>query len=397
METKNSDLSSLKINRTEKQTPYGANNKLFKLVAIISLIAILIIAGYLILSPLLKSRVEVKLTEAVLQSPSLSITELIASGYVVAQRKAAVASKGTGRLVYLGVVEGDKVKKGEIIARLEDSDVKAQLESAEANLELSKSGLKNAEDTYKREKALFKSGSASQADLDASEANYKQVLASIDVSKANVNAARVAVEYTIIRAPFDGTVLTKDADVGEIVAPFGASINSKGAVVTIADMRSLQVEADVSESNIEKISPNQNCEIVLDAYPDYDYPGYVSKIVPTADRTKATVMVKVAFKKYDSRVLPEMSAKVMFLTKSNKQNNANQKPVLTIPQTAVVNRNGKQVVFMVKNDKTVQTPVSIGRQLGTNVEIKSGLVNGDMVVETVTDKIKNGTKVNVKE
>ncbi|MHB8580588.1 MAG: efflux RND transporter periplasmic adaptor subunit [Ignavibacteriaceae bacterium] len=397
METNNTDLSSLKINRTEKQNPSGTYNKLFKMVAIISFIAILIIVGYLILNPLLKSRIEVKLTEAVLQSPSLSITELIASGYVVAQRKAAVASKGTGRLVYLGVVEGDKVKKGEIIAKLEDSDVKAQLEAAEANLELSKSGLKNAEDTYKREKTLFKTGSASQADLDASEANYKQILASIDISKANVNAAKVAVEYTIIRAPFDGTVLTKDADVGEIVAPFGASINSKGAVVTIADMKSLQVEADVSESNIEKISPNQNCEIVLDAYPDYNYPGYVSKIVPTADRTKATVMVKVAFKKYDSRVLPEMSAKVMFLTKSNKQTNANQKSVLTIPQTAVVNRNGKQVVFLVKNDKTIQTTVSIGRQLGTNVEIKSGLANGDRVVETVTDKIINGINVKVVE
>lgn len=396
METKNSDLSSLKINRTEKQEYSSSNKKMIKVVGIIILVAVVIIAGYLIVSPIMNPSIEVKLVEASLQSPSLSSTELIASGYVVAQRKAAVASKGTGRLVYLGVVEGDKVKKGEVIARLENSDIKAQLEAAEANLELSKSGLKNAEDTYKREKALFKSGLASQADLDASEANYKQVLASIDLAKANVNAAEVAMEYTIIRAPFDGTVLTKDADVGEIVAPFGASVNSKGAVVTIADMSSLQVEADVSESNIEKISPNQSCEIVLDAYPDYNYPAYVSKIVPTADRTKATVMVKVAFKKYDSRVLPEMSAKVMFLTKSGKQNATNQKPVLTVPNTAVVNRDGKQVVFMVKNGKTIQLPVSVGRKLGDYLEITSGIVNGDQVIANVTEKIKNGMKVEVK-
>ncbi len=396
METKNTDLSSLKINRTEKQEYSSSNKKVIKVVAIIIMAAVVIIAGYLIVSPIMNPSIEVKLVEASLQSPSLSSTELIASGYVVAQRKAAVASKGTGRLVYLGVVEGDKVKKGEVIARLENSDIKAQLEAAEANLELSKSGLKNVEDTYKREKALFKSGLASQADLDASEANYKQVLASIDLAKANVNAAKVAMEYTIIRAPFDGTVLTKDADVGEIVAPFGASVNSKGAVVTIADMSSLQVEADVSESNIEKISPNQSCEIVLDAYPDYNYPAYVSKIVPTADRTKATVMVKVAFKKYDSRVLPEMSAKVMFLTKSGKQNVTNQKPVLTVPNTAVANRDGNQVVFMVKNGKAIQLPVSVGRKLGDYLEIRSGIVNGDQVIANVTEKIKNGMKVEVK-
>ncbi|MHB1687601.1 MAG: efflux RND transporter periplasmic adaptor subunit [Ignavibacteriaceae bacterium] len=395
METKNADLSSLKIDRSEKQNVSGPNNKLYKTLGIIFLIAVIFLGVYFILSPLFGSAVEVKITEAVLQSPSQSSAELIASGYVVAQRKAAVASKGTGRLLYLGVVEGDKVKKGQIIAKLEDSDVKAQLEGAKANLEFNKAGLKDTENSYNRLKALFKSGSASQSDLDAAEAKYKQVLASIDIAKANVDAAEVAVENTIIRAPFDGTVLTKDADVGEIVAPLGASINSKGAVVTIADMSSLQVEADVSESNIEKISPNQNCDIILDAYSGYSYPGYVTKIVPTADRTKATVMVKVAFKKYDSRVLPEMSAKVMFLTNSGMQNLSNEKPVLVVPGTAVSNRGGKHVVYTVKDGKAEEISVSTGRQLGSYVEIKSGLANGDKVIETITDKIKDGTKVKV--
>jgi len=395
METKNTDLSSLKIDRSERNGGSGSNIKLYKTLAALILIIVIILGGYLIYNSIFTSAVEVKLTEAVLQSPSQSSASLIASGYVVAQRKAAVASKGTGRLVYLGVVEGDKVKKDQIIAKLEDSDVKAQLESAEANLELNKAGLTDAKNTYDREKALFRTGSASQSDLDAAEAKYKQVLASIDVAKANVDGAQVALENTIIRAPFDGTVLTKDADVGEIVAPFGASINTKGAVVTIADMSSLQVEADVSESNIEKITPDQNCTIILDAYSNYSYPAYVAKIVPTADRTKATVLVKVAFKKYDSKVLPEMSAKVLFLSNLDKQALTNEKAVLVIPQTAVANKDGKQIVYIVKNDKAVEMTITTGRQFGSYVEVKSGIENGDKVIDNVTDKIKDGIKVKV--
>ncbi len=394
METKNTDLSSLKIERSQRNSESGSNIKLYKTLGIVFLVIVIILGGYLIFNSIFTSAVDVKLTEAVLQSPSQASASLIASGYVVAQRKAAVASKGTGRLVYLGVVEGDKVKKNEIIAKLEDTDVKAQLEGAKANLELNEAGLTDAKNTYEREKALFKTGSASQSDLDAADAKYKEVLASIDVAKANVDAAEVALENTIIRAPFDGTVLTKDADVGEIVAPFGASINTKGAVVTIADMSSLQVEADVSESNIEKITPDQNCSIILDAYSDYSYPGYVAKIVPTADRTKATVLVKVAFKKYDSRVLPEMSAKVIFLTNAEKKL-ANEKPVLVVPQTAIVNRGSKQVVYVVKDDKAVEIPITTGQQLGNYVEIKTGISNGDKVIDNLTDKIKDGTKVKV--
>ncbi len=396
MESNKNDLSSLRIDRSEKQREPGSSKQILKIAGIILLAAIVILSAYTLYNTLFSSALEVKLTEAVLQSPSQSTASLIASGYVVAQRKAAVSSKATGRLIYLGVVEGDKVKEGEIIAKIEDSDVKAQLESAEANLELSQSGLTSAKNNFDRERALFKTGSASQSELDAASAQYKQVLASIDVAKANVNGAKVAVENTIIRAPFDGTVLTKDADIGEIVAPFG-SINTKGAVVTIADMKSLQVEADVSESNIEKITPNQNCTIVLDAYSDYSYPGYVAKIVPTADRSKATVMVKVAFRKYDSRVLPEMSAKVMFLSDTNKAALSNEKQVLIVPQSDVLNRQGKQYVYSVNNNRVVEIPVVTGRQLGTYIEIRSGITNGEKIIDNIPDNIKSGMKVKVKE
>ncbi len=396
METKNTDLTSLRIDRSEKPSAPGSRKSF---IITITSVVVLVVAfiGYILLSPLFSSAVEVKLVTAVLQTPAQSNAIFTASGYVVAQRKAAVASKGTGRLIYLGVVEGDKVKKDQIIAKLEDSDVKAQLAEAKANLELQQANLKDAQNTFERTKALFKTGSATQAELDGAEANYKRVLASINVAKAQVQSGEVALENTIIRSPFDGTVLTKNADVGEIVAPLAAGVNSKSAVVTIADMSSLQVEADVSESNIEKISPNQECQIVLDAYPTHSYPGYVAKIVPTADRTKATVTVKVGFKNYDNRVLPEMSAKVMFLSKGSKPTANNQQPVLVVPGACTVNRNGKQFVFMVKNDKAVGIPITTGQQFDSYVEIKSGLSNGDQVIDNVTYKIKDGIKVKIKE
>ncbi len=216
------------------------------------------------------------------------------------RRKAAIASKGTGRLIFLGVVEGDKVVKNQIIGRLENTDILPQLEEAKANLQLYKADLNSAENTFNREKELFQKGLSSQQTYDQAEASYNRLLASIEIANARIKQYEVAIENTLIRAPFDGTVLTKNAEVGEIVAPFGGSTTSKTAVVTIADMKSLLVEADVSESNIEKIQVNQDCEIILDAYPEKSYSAYVFKIVPTADRSKATVLVKVGFKNYDS-------------------------------------------------------------------------------------------------
>ena len=394
MEKNNLNLSSLKIDR-EKENYSGVKNK--KAFIWIS-IAVLIIIAVIIFSTgtFFSSAVEVKLTSALLQSPSQSDAILTASGYVVAQRKAAVASKGTGRLVYLGVVEGDKVKKNEVIARLEDNDIQAQLAESKANLQLNEAQLNEAKNNFDRQKALLKTGGISETDYEVAETNYKKVLAAIELAKAQVQASEVALENMVIRAPFDGTVLTKNADVGEIVAPLAAGVNSKAAVVTIADMSSLQVEADVSESNIQKVTNDQACEITLDAYPDYHYAGYVAKIVPTADRTKATVMVKVGFKHYDSRVLPEMSAKVLFLKKDKEQNKSEEKAMLVLPQSAVESINGNQFVFKVRNDKAYEVPVTTGKTYSDYVEITEGLANGNQVIDNVTDKIMNGTEVKVK-
>jgi RND family efflux transporter MFP subunit len=389
MDSKNADLSSLKIDRSNNNPKSSSKFVIYGLVLII-----IIIAGYFIISSFTSSAIEVKLTTVVKQSPAKSNAILTASGYVVAQRKAAIASKGTGRLIYLGVVEGDKVKKDQVIGRLEDNDIRAQLEQAKANSKLQEADLNDAKNTFDRVKELFEKGLSSQQEYDQAEANYNRILASIEVAKAGVQVAEVALENTLIRAPFDGTVLTKNAEVGEIVAPFGGSTTSKTAVVTIADMKSLLVETDVSESNIEKIKEGRECEITLDAYPEKSYQGYVFKIVPTADRSKATVLVKVGFKNYDSRVLPEMSAKVSFLSEKN-ENEENQLPVLTIPLSAVDELNGKKIVYLVNDNKAVQKDISTGRLLGNYVEVISGLKEGDEIIDNLNDKIKDGIQVKV--
>ena len=396
MENQNTDLSGLRINRTQEEEPATRRRQSpLKVVVLPSLALLVIIIGYIILPRLLEASVEVQLVTASLSSPSQANAVLTASGYVVAQRKAAVASKATGRLVYLGVVEGDRVKSGQILARIEDTDVKAALDQARANLKLNEADLKDAAQWLDRQKQLLKSGVSTQSDYDAAEARYNRVLASIDVAKAAVAGADVALENTLIRAPFDGTVLTKDADVGEMVVPMAASVGSRSAVVTIADMSSLQVEADVSESNIERILLNQPCEITLDAYPEVRYQGYVAKIVPTADRAKATVLVKVAFKSYDSKVLPEMSAKTLFLTKAADPSQATLQPMLTIPLGSLATRGGKKVVYAVRDNQAVEIPVTVGRDAGALVEITKGLSAGDKIIGSVSDQIVNGARVHV--
>lgn len=395
MKTKNADLSSLRIDRSNDNHNSGGGKKIINLIITIVVIVLAVFGGYLGWKTIFNPGEEVKLTTAVMTSPSRSNAVLTASGYVVAQRKASVASKATGRLVYLGVVEGDAVTKDEIIGRIEDEDVKAQLAQTKATLKLYEADLIDAESNYKRTKELYDAKVSPERDLTSAESQYKRILASIELAQAQVKSAEIAVEYTLIRAPFNGTVLTKNADVGEIVSPLGASSTSRAAVVTMADMTSLQVEADVSESNIERIKLKQDCEITLDAYPGSRYAGYVDKVVPTADRSKATVLVKVAFKNYDKRVLPEMSAKVLFLSEPVKEEALNEKPILVVPKSATAVRNSKIVVYKVVDNTAVEVEVATGKDVGGDIEITSGLSDGDKVIVKVADKIQNGTKVKV--
>lgn len=395
MNDKNTDLSSLRIDRTESRQ-FSKKPRLVRKIVLVAVVLLLLVGGLLLLRPVLFPGVEVQLATASHTSPAQANAVLTASGYVVARRKAAVASKGTGQLVYLGVQEGDTVKKGQVIARLADDDVVAALNRAKENLRMSEADLKDAKQSLERTKTLLERQLVAQADFDAAEARYKRVVASIEAARAAVKEAEATVEYTRIVAPFDGTVLSKNADIGEIVAPLAGAVSSRAAVVTIADLSSLEVEADVSEANITRVFSNQPCEITLDAYPEHRYAGYVDKIVPTADRAKATVMVKVKFQSYDKRVLPEMSAKISFLPEGVGDAATMSKSVLAVPASAVATRDGKQVVYQFKDGKAVEVPVVLGERMGNQVEIKQGLKAGEKVVASVDGKIQSGTRLALK-
>lgn len=392
MTTESADLSTLRIRRDPDRSKPGSPFPAWAMVGTALLVAGLLLY-FLVLRQTFGGAKEVDIATATLTSPSQANTVLTASGYVVAQVKAAVASKGTGRLEFLNVEEGDKVKKGEIIARLEDDDVLAALDQARANLGIARADSGEAFRTLQRTKQLYEGSLASKAELDAAESRLLRVLATIRYAAAAVTSGEVAVENTRIRAPFDGTVLTKNADVGEVVAPFASSASSRGAVVTMASMSSLLVEADVSESNITRVTPGQPCEIVLDAYPDRRYPGSVHKIVPTADRAKATVLTKVAFRSMDDRVLPEMSAKVMFLSKENDAARTGTAPLLTVPLSTVTTRENRIVVLLVRDGSVSETPVTVGEVIGDRIAVREGIAPGDQLVLRPDPSLATGSKV----
>ena len=401
------DVNQLKIDKTQKLT--GLSRRKKKPFFIASAIALLFILSFLYVAGIIAPATTIDVTIVAQVYPSQSLSVLNASGYIVAERKAAVASKITGRLVALMVEEGSKVKKGQIIARMESDDVTAAKNQAAANLVNALAALEQAKtdrNIARREnfryQGLGADGSVSQSDWDAINTRYKRSEEGVKVAKANVLALKAALEgakagldYTLIRAPFDAVVLTKNADIGDIVTPFAAVATAKAAVVTIADMRSLQVEVDVSETNIVGIRVGQACDIQLDALPAIRFRGEVYTIVPTVDRTKATVLVKVRFLDKAPRMLPDMSAKVSFLSRNLKTEE--RKPRLAVNGSALVGKTDQTHVFVLQGNHVRETSVQTGVKLGDMIEIISGLKSGDRVVINPPKGMKNWTKINIAE
>ena len=400
----NNDLSRLRIDRS---TPAPPRRKR-RLWGIATAIGIAIAAALGLFSGL-GGQQAVEVAAVTTAYPSQAATLLNATGFVVAQRKAAVASKATGRLEWLGVAEGSRVKAGDVVARLENGDVSANLEQARANvkvtmanLEQGRAELRDAEVSHQRSADLAAKKFIAESAHDAVVARYNKARAgmasleaAIAVARAAEHGASVALEQTVIRAPFDGVVLTKSANVGDIVTPFSSALDAKGAVVTMADMRTLEVEADVSESNLQKIAVDQPCEIQLDAFPDMRFQGFVSRMVPTVDRAKATVLVKVRFKGIDSRVLPEMAAKVAFLSK--EMPDADRRPVTVTQPAAIATRDGRSVVFVIDAGKVRVQPVETGAKIGDLIELRasSGLKAGDRLVLRPPGELRDGAAVKV--
>lgn len=402
----NEDLSKLRI---EKAGSSPSRNRSKKILSVFLVLFIILILCIIFLRQMLLPAVEVEAATVGEVYPSQALTLLNASGYVVAQRKAAVASKVTGRLISITVEEGDRVRRGDIIAELENEDSAAALKQAAANLEVARADVEQAQAeqhdakiNLERQKELVAKDYVSRLEYDAAEARHKKALAAVASAGAAVRAygaayrgAEVALGYTFIRAPFDAVVLTKDADIGDIVTPIGAAASAKAAVVTIADMNSLLVEADVSESNIKQVKTGEPCEIQLDAFPDLRFRGEVHMVVPTADRTKASVMIKVKFLDKDKRILPEMSAKVAFLERS--LNPAELRPRTAVNADSVITRNGQKYVFLILDNVSVKRPVTTGERFGEMIEILDGVKAGDRIILEPTDRIRDKTRLKIAE
>ena len=347
----------------------------------------------------------VQTTPVVTAYPSQEFVVLNSTGYVVAQRKAAIASKATGRLEWLGVAEGSRVKAGDVIARLDNRDVVAQASSADASVRAARAALeqaqaeeRDAQAQHKRNVDLVAKGFIAPAAVDTSKARLDRAVAgvanaraAIGAAEANARNAQVSVDYTLIRAPFDGVILSKSANVGDMVTPFSSAADSKGAVVTMADMGTLEVEADVSESSLSKVKVDMPAEITLDALPNERFRGRISRMVPTVDRAKATVMTKVRFDAIDPRVLPEMSAKVSFL--SQDVTPEQQKARVAVAGDAIVQRDGRAVVFVVRDGKALAIPVTAGAKIGDLTTIAGDVKSGDKAVLRPDDKLADGGAV----
>lgn len=431
------DLSALRINRDDDNESGGRRGLR---VVLLGTLLIVVAGGGLVGYRMWGTATtpEVEVARAAIESSSAGVEILTATGYVVADRKAAVSPKISGRLEYLGVETGSRVHQGQIIARLEHHDFDAQLEEArgnlanlqaagaqaEAELAQARATLAQAQANQRktsldlaRQTRLHADGVTSKSDLDnataqanvdeqqvkAMEAAIRAAQSKIDSMAAQVRSSRARItwgeaqiEYSNIRSPFEGLVISKDAEVGETVAPaiFGGG-NTRGSVVTIVDPNTLEVEADINESSIGKITPGLQAEITLDALGNVKLPGETRKIIPTADRQKATVKVKVRFLDIDPRILPDMSAKVTFIQKAESAEK-DQPSRVTVPKSAVSQRDGKSVVLVLINGKAQQQTITVGGDLGDRVEVKQGLAGGETVVVRGGENLPDGTRVRVK-
>jgi HlyD family secretion protein len=346
----------------------------------------------------------VQTTAVVTAYPVRQFVILNATGHVVAQRKAAISSKASGRLEWLGVTEGSHVKAGDVIARLNKRDLQAQVEVALANIQIARTALERAQaeerdgsSSLKRTRDLIAQKSVSEAALDAARQQADRAAAAVASAKAALRLAeasarnsQVAVGYAVIRAPFDGIILSRSANVGDMVTPFSSAADSKGAVVSMADMSTLEIEADVSESGLPKVRVGQPCEITLGALPDARFRGTVSRIVPSVDRTKAG-MTKVRFDAIDSRVLPEMGAKVSFLSQALTAEQAT--PVTAVHPDALSPRDGKTVVFVVRDGKAAEVNVTPGLKVGELTAITGEVKTGEQVVLRPASDLNAGARI----
>ena len=355
---------------------------------------------------------EVEVAQVTQRAVGTQASVLNASGYVTARRRATVSSKVTGKVIEVNVEEGMAVREGQVLARLDDSTVRASLGLARAQLEASRRAvpesevrLEEAKIMLGRRERLFKEQLVTAADLDQAQAEVNSLIARIAslreqivVAESQVALQETAMADMVIRAPFSGVALSKDAQPGEMVSPVSAGGGfTRTGISTIVDMRSLEIEVDVNESYINRVTANQPVTAVLDAYPDFEIPAKVIAVVPTADRQKATVLVRIGFNELDPRILPDMGVKVTFLREEAAAATPAARPVALVPKGAVRAENGGCYVFVVKQDTVERRAVQTGGTDGDRLEVTGGLSSGERVVVAPPAELAAGTPIVIRQ
>jgi RND family efflux transporter MFP subunit len=408
------DLSGLRIDRDAPRPESSPNRRLSVFAALAVALAAILVVAWRAAHPAALP-VAVARAESLGGSPGANATEILtANGYVVARQRASVSTEVSGRLNKLLVEEGSRVAKGQVLGILQNADQAAALESARAALHAAEAGASEAAATARqtalargRAEQLHAKGLVSQAELDqavatddVAVARVKNAAADVANARAKVSSAQVEYDRTFVRAPFSGAVLRKEAEVGEIVSPLPSSGGlTRGAIVTMANLESLEAEADVNEGYVARVHEGMRAEITLDAYSNDRFPAHVRQIVPTADRQKATVLVKVAFDKLDPRVLPEMGLKVTFLADATGDSSGSGPPIaaaVAIPKQAVRDSEGRAVVYVVEDGRARMRGIS-PRPLGQDrVIVSGGLAPGEMVIVEAPAGLADKSRVRVK-
>ena len=388
------DLSALRMDRAAYEAPprrpWGW------------LIAVLLLGGigawiWLAPAPFLLPKVET--TTAQVVTPTEASTVLTATGYTYAKDRAAVGSRVIGRVVELKVDEGDRIQKGEVIAILDSADLRAQIDQAKARVAEAEARSADAERENGRQQRLVAEGVVTRAAADSAATALAIAKAQVETAKAALRASAAQLDYTVIRSPLSGVVIERNVEVGEMVAPGGfTSQQSTGAIVRIAGLDSLEVEADINESYIARIKPGQTAEIKIDAVPDRKYAGHLRQIVPTADRQKAVVQVKVAIDDADERLVPDMSSTVTFLDDGAAKRISEEKPRIYVPKSAVGRDGATAYVFRVKDGRLERTGIAgldevVDGKATDRFEVTSGLSGGETIVKIATPKLADGEKV----
>jgi RND family efflux transporter MFP subunit len=400
------DLGSLRIHDGQR-----GDRKVSKYLGLTALILVIIAAISAAAFALRNQRPQVEV--ATVQQPSSGPAGVLnASGYVTPRRRATIAAKITGRVTGVFFDEGTVLHQGQLLATLDDSDSRRILETAKADRDSAQAAiadfqvqLRNAELSLRRAEALQKAGVQTQEALDNATTSVDSLKAKINLARQQVNAsearireAQQAVGNCTIRAPFSGIAVSKDAQVGEMVSPISAGGGfTRTGIATVVDMKSLEIEVDVNESYIARVTPHMRVEAALDAYPDIKFEGIVRTVIPTADRQKATIKVRISFLKLDPRILPDMGVKVTFL-EDQPEKKANAAPAAALaPSSALHDDNGVKIVFLVMNDHLERRAVSVGAIRGSDTEILAGLLAGDSVVVKGPDNLHDGQAVEVKK